>query len=108
MRILSLKEAAELLAKQPYQKNGRTLPFDKEWCGHDVPGRGQAAARRLRQIAKREHNGLNTVTPTVEATTQTSGTIDEAIIQAVVATVNASDIFDQSGTTRSDVGAADG
>lgn len=31
---------------------GRTLPEGRQWAGHDVPGRGSAAKRRLRQMAK--------------------------------------------------------
>lgn len=31
---------------------GRTLPQGFTWAGHDIPGRGQAAARRLRQLQK--------------------------------------------------------
>lgn len=32
---------------------GRTLPLGMQWCGHDIPGRGKAAARRLRQQEKK-------------------------------------------------------
>lgn len=31
---------------------GRTLPKGHQWAGHDIPGRGQAARRRLRQLAR--------------------------------------------------------
>lgn len=31
---------------------GRTLPKGFQWAGHDIPGRGRAAARRLRQMQK--------------------------------------------------------
>lgn len=36
---------------------GRTLPKGRQWAGHDIPGRGKAAQRRLRQIARGHHAG---------------------------------------------------
>lgn len=35
---------------------GRTLPKGYQWNGVDVPGRGSAPARRLRQLAAKENN----------------------------------------------------
>lgn len=32
--------------------DGRTLPKGFQWSGHDIPGRGKAATRRLKQLAK--------------------------------------------------------
>lgn len=43
---------------------GRTLPRGAQWTGHDIPGRGTAAARRLRQIQKKEVD--ETINPCVK------------------------------------------
>lgn len=32
--------------------DGRTLPKGYSWSGHDIPGRGKAAKRRLKQMEK--------------------------------------------------------
>lgn len=45
------REYAALQAGQVHVP-GRTLPLGKQWIGWDIPGRGQAPARRLRQAAK--------------------------------------------------------
>ncbi len=51
----TLAEVAMALAlndKRLTRVEGRTLPKDFQWSGHDIPGRGKAAARRLKQLQK--------------------------------------------------------
>lgn len=54
----TLEEAAAALADpdnpilRDRRVEGRTLPKGFHWSGHDLPGRGAAAARRLKQRAK--------------------------------------------------------
>jgi hypothetical protein len=58
VKVLTLKEAAELLDAKARERaskgleRGRSLVAGYQWTGQDVPGRGSAVKRRLRQIAK--------------------------------------------------------
>jgi hypothetical protein len=54
---MTLTQIAEVLERPSEfnlnRKPGRTLPNGCDWSGHDIPGRGKAAARRLRQLERR-------------------------------------------------------
>ena len=52
VKLFTAKEAAERLRDRPMTKEGRTLRIGESWNGHDIPGRGSAAKRRLRQIER--------------------------------------------------------
>lgn len=56
-RRMTNDEVIERLATAPDDRRvpGRTLLKDHSWDGRDVPGRGSAAQRRLRQMAKGQH-----------------------------------------------------
>lgn len=52
----TVHEVAEVLNDREHSglrfKEGRTLPKGYQWDGRDVPGRGKAAQRRLKQLEK--------------------------------------------------------
>jgi hypothetical protein len=55
-RRMTLEEAAAELTERhkAFTPGGRTLAAGREYDGRDIPGFGKAAARRLRQLAKKE------------------------------------------------------
>lgn len=56
-RRMTNDEVIERLETAPADRRvpGRTLLKDHSWDGRDLPGRGNAAQRRLRQMAKGQH-----------------------------------------------------
>lgn len=51
--LAEISMALLLNDKRLTRVDGRTLPKGFQWSGHDIPGRGNAAKRRLRQMQKR-------------------------------------------------------
>ena len=56
MKLETNSERVERLLREESDKKvpGRTLLKGYQWNGIDVPGRGKAAARRLRQMERRK------------------------------------------------------
>jgi len=54
---------------------GRSLPKGFQWDGCDVEGRGSAAARRLRQLARKQEKLARAQPPSEDAVARTDGEV---------------------------------